>query len=182
MICSPLFLNKSANYDKQFQARSPPLKLQQLLEKSQLEQPWIGFTSGAPSRANALFTGCRKTPTDPSRKTPTNASPCLISVLSVESVSRKEGNVLIRLEHLCTPGVKCEFFNKPEVFDFQQFFHGGKVRKVTEFNLIGNFPSDFRKRLPWNGNTENIETSEISNNFRVQLKPLDLRTFVVKLE
>ena len=89
---------------------------------------------------------------------------------------------MIRLEHLCTPGVKCDSFDQAEIFDFKKFFSPKKVLKVTEFNLIGNYPVDFRKRLPWNGNSEKIEKVKISKNFQVSIKPLDLKTFVVKLQ
>ena len=108
----------------------------------------------------------------------------MVSVTSLDWVSKADGSVLVRLEHLCTPGLVCDGFDQDEDFDFNAFFIDRRVRKVTEYNLIGNFPLDERERLVWktqNG-TENTQPTQISKNFIVTLKATDLKTFLVKLD
>jgi len=140
------------------------------------ELPWIGFTTNAPQTLPRILNGC------PQKGNP-EVNPCLVTVTSIEPVKRSDGNVLIRLEHLCTPGVKCDGFDMPEDFDFRYFFGSRRVNNVTEYNLIGNYPINDRERLVWNtqGGTEFTETV-ISGDFVVTIEPTDLKTFVVDLE
>ena len=107
----------------------------------------------------------------------------MVTVTSLERVKRSNGNTLIRLEHLCTPGVKCDGFSESEDFDFQMFFGSRRVKKVTEYNLIGNYPIGVRERLVWNtqGGKE-VKHTVITDNFVVTIEPTDLKTFVVDLE
>ena len=142
-----------------------------VLEKYMFDLPWIGFTTNAPSSLPVLINACSD-----------DENPCLVTVTSMETVKRADGNVLVRLEHLCTPGIDCTGFDMAEDFDFRRLF-GRKVNKVTEFNLIGNYPIDFRNRLVWNGNgpEENIKTV-ITKDFTVTIEPTDLKTFIIDVE
>ena len=73
-----------------------------------------------------------------------------IKVLSEEATkpnqqNYQDGTILIRLEHRCGPGslfTECD----PEEFNFEKYF-GRKIEKIKEYNLLGNFPIENRKRL-----------------------------------
>ena len=137
------------------------------------DKPWIGFSSNLPEAIPVLPNGCQK-----------SNDWCLITVTSLQFVNKVDGNIMIRLEHLCTPGINCEGFEAEENFDFKLFFHDKKVQKVTEYNLIGNFPIHFRKRLVWetkDGAENENEKVVITNDFITTIKSRDLKTFIVQL-
>ena len=76
-----------------------------------------------------------------------------IRILSEEmtkpnSPTRTNGQILIRLEHRCGPGslfIDCD----AEIFDFGSYLEKN-IKKVTEMNLLGNYPIDHRHRLIFN--------------------------------
>ena len=136
------------------------------------EQPWIGFSTSSPVAVPAELNGCSK-----------KHDPCLITITSLEKVSRSDGNVLIRLEHVCTPGVNCKGFDNDEHFDFKEFFAPKRVVNVVEYNLIGNYPINHRERLVWNTTLgQENNATKISDNFVLTLQPTDLKTFIVDLQ
>ena len=58
-----------------------------------------------------------------------------------------------------------------------------KVLSVVEYNLIGNYPIETRERLVWNTALgEENNTTSITQNFILTLRPNDLKTFIVDLE
>lgn len=114
-------------------------------------------------------------------------------------IAAKYGQIRLRLEHMCGPGslltrfflfgiavsvFSTNFSCEPAKFNFEDYFAPSfKVKRVTEFNIIGNFPLASRDRLNWQTRLKNDEfiTSQVQSG-SLSLKRTELRTFIVAVK
>ena len=73
------------------------------------------------------------------------------------------------------------FSCKSVIFNFNDYFTGFKVKNVTEFNIIGNFPINNRSRLTWKTANKNDKKTSPVQNDKVEISTGELRTFVISV-
>ncbi|XP_051165377.1 lysosomal alpha-mannosidase-like [Leptopilina boulardi] len=102
----------------------------------------------------------------------------------------KSGTVLLRLEHIFELK-ECKKYSDPVDVNIKKLFAAFIVTSVGETTLGGNQWLNKNNRLIWNSNeNDNLENNQFfeplnftsSDEIIVQLKPMQIRTFIVKLE
>ncbi|XP_014218055.1 lysosomal alpha-mannosidase isoform X2 [Copidosoma floridanum] len=97
----------------------------------------------------------------------------------------KDGEVLLRLEHIFEKD-ETRAYSIPAQVDLKNIFSGFTVQSVQETTLGANKWAKDKKRLDWQLEVDDVVDNEVTENtldasYVVTLKPMEIRTFVVKL-
>jgi len=97
------------------------------------------------------------------------------------------GTLLVRFEHFYGSSDDPESLSKPVTFNLKHLFKDFQIEKVSEMSLGANQLIGDVKRLVWRSNNNEVNPERdntivpiTGDEFSVTLKPMQIRTFVVK--
>jgi lysosomal alpha-mannosidase len=97
------------------------------------------------------------------------------------------GEVLIRLHHIFAIG-EDPTYSSPVTIDLNSLFKNKQIEKITEMNLSANQLKSEMKRLNWKtlSNDDILKEStlvyKLINEPIIQLKPMDIKTFIIRFQ
>ncbi|XP_071568794.1 lysosomal alpha-mannosidase-like isoform X1 [Temnothorax nylanderi] len=116
------------------------------------------------------------------------ALPLNVHILTLEPW--RDDTVLLRLEHLFEVG-EAQKLSQPVEFNIQDLFSTFTIESIEETTLGANQLLSENKRMKWEPETNDIiqneeesrQTVEVNDNvIRVLLKPMEIRTFILKVK
>lgn len=117
----------------------------------------------------------------------TRPLPPNVHLQTLYALPNSGNDVLLRLNHIYAVGEDSQYSQLVTV-DLQTLFANLKVTNVAEMSLTANQLKSEVKRYHWNtgAGTKENETKEPSlvtlQNTLVELKPMEIRTFIVRLQ
>jgi len=116
-----------------------------------------------------------------------NQLPPNVHLLTLRAIPTSDNDVLLRLNHIFAVGEDTQY-SQPVKVDIGQLFNNLRVTNLVEMTLSGNLPKSQEKRLQWQ--TASVEGVEAEGEEEyvptplagtvVELKPMEIRTFVVR--
>jgi len=110
------------------------------------------------------------------------ALPFNVHIMTLRALPTSINDVLLRLNHIFAVG-EDSVYSAPATVDIAQLFKNLRVTNVVEMTLTGNRPLSEEKRLHWNTASVEDEVDYVRTPLQgtvVQLKPMEIRTFVVR--
>ncbi len=115
----------------------------------------------------------------------TRPLPPNVHLQTLRAISNSDNDVLLRLNHIYAVGEDSEY-SQPVTVDLQTLFVNLRVTQVAEMNLSANQLKSDVKRYHWNTDkateTKPERTKVTLQNTLVELKPMEIRTFIVRLQ
>jgi len=113
-----------------------------------------------------------------------NALPFNVHLLTLRAMPSSNNDVLLRLNHIFAVGEDSEY-SVPVKVDIAQLFKNLRVTNLVEMTLSGNQPRSESRRLKWRtASTRDTPAAYVPSPLAdtvVELKPMEIRTFVVRL-
>jgi len=115
------------------------------------------------------------------------AFPPNLHLQTLRAVSDSNDDVLLRLNHIYAVGEDAEY-SKPAQIDLYSIFKDFLITQVTEMNLSANIPLSQMKRYQWKTDSDAEDEEEVEERSAVvdaasiELKPQEIRTFIVRME